>query len=85
MKTTFTIIVNVLLFTILIFGMAIPSFSHTVSAAQGSKVAALTLQTTPAPQAQDASVIGSTDGILIMGIVIVLIVTLPLLFRKKPK
>lgn len=85
MKTTFTIIVNVLLFAILIFGLAMPNFSHPVAAAQGPNVAAVTLQTTPAPQAADASVIGSTDGILVMGIVIVLIVTLPLLFRKKPK
>lgn len=38
---------------------------------------------TPTPIAQNESEIGSTDGILVMGIVIVLIVTLPLLFRKK--
>ena len=40
-------------------------------------------QPTPTPITQLDSEIGSTDGILVMGIVIVLIVTLPLLFRKK--
>ncbi|GMV33123.1 MAG: hypothetical protein DYG85_13085 [Chloroflexi bacterium CFX1] len=36
---------------------------------------------TPTPTAGDSE-IGSTDGILVMGIVITLIVTLPLVFRK---
>jgi uncharacterized membrane protein len=40
-------------------------------------------QPTPTPITQLESEIGSTDGILVMGIVIVLIVTLPILFRKK--
>lgn len=37
----------------------------------------------PTPTAQLDSEIGSTNGILIMGIVIVLIITLPILFWKK--
>ncbi|GJQ36349.1 MAG: hypothetical protein JETCAE01_23590 [Anaerolineaceae bacterium] len=37
----------------------------------------------PASQVEDDSEIGSTDGILVMGLVIVLIVTLPLFFRKR--
>jgi hypothetical protein len=36
----------------------------------------------PTPLAQIETEIGLTDGILIMGIVIVLIITLPLVFRK---
>ncbi len=39
-------------------------------------------QTTPTPIA-DASEIGSTNGIFIMGIVIVLVIVFPLIFRKK--
>lgn len=85
MKTTFTFIVNVLLFIALILLLMQPFFNQPVAAAQGVSAAAITLQTTPTPQVEDNSVIGSTDGILAMGIVIVLIVTLPLLFRKKKK
>jgi len=40
-------------------------------------------QATPTPPANGQSEIGSTDGILIMGVVISLIVTLPLAFRKR--
>ncbi len=41
-------------------------------------------QSTPTPAAEDVSEIGSTDGIFIMGGVILLIVTVPVLyFRKK--
>jgi hypothetical protein len=42
-----------------------------------------TVQVTPTPPVEDSSEIGSTEGILIMGIVIVLIVTLPLVFQKR--
>ena len=44
------------------------------------------LQTTPTPQPEgekDRSEIGSTDGIVIMGFVIVLIVAIPILVRRK--
>ena len=40
---------------------------------------------TPAPPVEDHSEIGSTDGILIMGIVIVAIASLPILLRRKKK
>lgn len=40
-------------------------------------------QSTPTPLPQNTSEIGSTDGILIMGVVIVLIVTLPLFLHKR--
>ena len=46
--------------------------------------AALFFQTTPTPKAkEDKSVVGSTDGIVIMGGVITLIVLLPVLARRK--
>jgi hypothetical protein len=65
--------------------LVLPNFNQTAVAAQSTIAASSSLQSTPTPQAEDVSVIGSTDGILIMGIVIVLIVTLPLLFHKKRK
>lgn len=80
MKKTFTLTVSILFFTLLILGLMLSAFNQAPVSAQSVQ----SLQTTPTPQT-DTSVIGSTDGILIMGIVIVLIVTLPLLFRKRSK
>lgn len=45
--------------------------------------AALFFQTTPTPEQVDRSEIGSTDGIVVMGFVIVAIVILPILLRRK--
>ncbi len=40
----------------------------------------------PPPQAaEDNSIIGSTDGIFVMGVLIVLITSLPLFLRRKKK
>jgi hypothetical protein len=41
------------------------------------------LQTTPTPQPEGVSKIGSTDGIVTMGILIVLIVIIPIFLRRK--
>ena len=41
------------------------------------------VQPTSTPQADDLSEIGSTDGILIMGFLIALIVVIPILWRRK--
>ena len=43
----------------------------------------LFLQTTPTPQQEDASEIGSTDEIVIMGGVIALIIMAPIFLRRK--
>lgn len=43
----------------------------------------LFLQTTPTPQQEDASEIGSTNEIVIMGGVIALIIITPILLRRK--
>jgi hypothetical protein len=45
--------------------------------------AAFLLQTTSTPQPADQSEIGSTDGIVLMGGVIALIIFLPILLRYK--
>ena len=41
------------------------------------------LQPTKTPQPQDLSEIGSTDGIVVMGFVIALIIIIPILLRRK--
>jgi hypothetical protein len=52
---------------------------------EGSTLAAAAffLQTTPTPEQVDRSEIGSTDGIVVMGFVLVVIVILPILLRRK--
>jgi hypothetical protein len=40
---------------------------------------------TPTQGGEDLSVVGSTDGIVIMGFVLTAVVTLPLLFHRKGK
>jgi hypothetical protein len=45
--------------------------------------AAFFLQTTATPQPADQSEIGSTDGIVVMGLIIVLIVSIPILARRR--
>ena len=45
-------------------------------------VAALYQATTPTPIADAVSRAGSTDGIMLMGVVIVIIVLVPILFRR---
>lgn len=45
--------------------------------------AAFFIQPTSTPQPQDASKIGSTDGIIAMGVIISLIVIIPILLRRK--
>lgn len=68
------------LLVVLFILLAVSNFAPPVSAAQHTEVSQ---QETPTPPAQDGSEIGSTDGILIMGVVIILIVTFPLILRKK--
>jgi hypothetical protein len=55
------------------------------AAVNTSTGAAFYFQTTgtPTPQAEDESEIGSTDGIVIMGGVIALIVVIPIFLRRK--
>lgn len=51
---------------------------------QGEFGAALfSIQPTSTPQPADLSEVGSTDGIVIMGILIALIILVPILLRRK--
>lgn len=84
-KTTRILGIFTLLFALLVFALAITNFNPPVAFAQNTDAASTLQQATATPIAGQVSEIGSTDGILVMGIVIVLIVTLPLLLRKKGK
>ena len=79
--SSFGIFAALLLALIVILAMS--NFNPSMESGQLAGSASLVQQATPTPGSGDASEIGSTDGILFMGIVIVLIVTLPLLFHKR--
>ena len=55
----------------------LPSTGDNLSAA------AFFFQTTPTPEQVDRSEVGSTDGIVVMGFVIAVIVILPILLRRE--
>jgi hypothetical protein len=83
MRTKNTFTVFTLLIIALLLTLTIINFNPPAALAQSAYPNSVALQTTPTPPIDDGSEIGSTDGILIMGIVIVLIVSLPLIFHKR--
>ena len=78
------VVITLLLVTLLLM-LTMINFNPPAVLAQNALSTEMTIQQTPSTLSilQDGSEIGSTDGILIMGIVIVLIVTLPLIFQKR--
>ncbi|MBC7876057.1 MAG: hypothetical protein H7Y59_02710 [Anaerolineales bacterium] len=82
MKTSHVFAITLLCIA-LVIAFVTATFNRSPASALNTSESSIFLQTTPTPAQEDLSEIGSTDGILIMGIVIVLIVTLPLLFYKK--
>ncbi len=68
---------------IALFSAAV-TYTTKISGSGYSSSTALLLQTTPTPPAEeDQSVVGSTDGIVIMGGVITLIILIPILAKRK--
>ena len=70
-------------------GLVLALFSAALSysappAMQGNlAAAAFFLQPTTTPEPQDLSEIGSTDGIIAMGVIIALIIIIPILLQRK--
>jgi len=61
-----------------------PAHNNQVNANSNTGITIPILQDgTPTPEVEDQSVIGSTDGILMMGIIITAIAIIPLVIRKK--
>jgi len=61
------------------------AWTHSVSSVEPESLsaAAFFFQSTATPQPEDVSEIGSTDGIVVMGGVIVLIVIVPIILQRK--
>jgi hypothetical protein len=75
-----------LIFITLVFVLASTNFGQSPASAQNLGAASLSMQIpTPTQNGEDHSVVGSTDGIVVMGFVLVVIVTLPLVFHKRKK
>lgn len=82
MKTSYIIGIS-LIFISLVIALSFANFNRPSAHALNVDSASLALQDTPIATVVDASEIGSTDGILIMGIVIVVIVIVPVLFYRR--
>ena len=75
-----------LIFITLVFVLASANFGQPDAVAKNLGAASLSAQVpTPTQSGEDLSEVGSTDGIVVMGFVLVAIVTLPLLFHRKGK
>lgn len=84
MKTRHFLVITAALIGILILALSLPNFDPPAALALSLSASQLgELDTGSVMQASNGSDIGSTDGIVVMGIVIVLTVTLPLAFRRK--
>jgi hypothetical protein len=71
------------IFLLLVFVLAIANFNQSFVSAQSQASSFTFQQITPTPPAEGVSEIGSTDGIMLMGVVISIIVILPLFFHRK--
>jgi hypothetical protein len=84
MKTSYIFGITLLLIVLVFVLAAAANFGHPTASAQNLSAAALPRQvTTPTPPIEDISEVGSTDGIVMMGLVLVIVVTVPLIFRRK--
>ncbi len=75
-------IMIVLSLALALFGAAL-SYKAQASPLPNLSGATITFQTTPTPEVQDKSKAGSTDQIIIMGGVIVLIIFAPIFFNRR--
>jgi hypothetical protein len=82
MRNSHALALIALLLFFLLFLLTLGNFNPPAVQAQSEIPNVAVLQSTPTPPVE-SSEIGSTEGILLMGVVIVLIVTFPLLFRKR--
>jgi len=86
MKKLVRPIITIGLGLVLALFSAAVTFSASSPALEGNAGAAgLFLQptTTPFPKVKDVSEIGSTDGIIVLGFIIVLIIIIPILLQRK--
>jgi hypothetical protein len=86
MKTSYIFVIT-LTFIVLVFALvAVANFDYPTVSPKNLSTVSLSMQiSTPDQPADNVSEVGSTDGIVIMGFVLVIIVIMPVLFRKKKR
>jgi len=85
MKTSYIFAIT-LIFITLVFIFASENFNSPTDSARHLEGAALRQQiSAPTPNGVDLSEVGSTDGIIVMGFVLVTIAILPVVFHKRKK
>jgi hypothetical protein len=86
MKTSYIFVIT-LTFIVLVFALvAVANFDYPTVSPKNLSATSLSMQiSTPDQPADNVSEVGSTDGIVIMGFVLVIIVIMPVLFRKKKR
>lgn len=84
MRRSLRLIITIVLgFVLALFSAALTYSTPPALTGTFGGAAALFMQTTSTPPPKDLSEIGSTDGIVAMGVLIALIVIIPLLVRRK--
>jgi hypothetical protein len=73
-----------ILFIALVAALVLLNFNPSLASAQ-NMAASASLQATPNPAGEGISEIGSTDGIMLMGVLITMIAIIPVLLRKQKK
>jgi hypothetical protein len=86
MKTSHIFGIALVFIVLVLVLAAAANFGHPTVSAKSLRAASLSMQiATPTPSTGDHSEVGSTDGIVIMGIVLAIIVTVPVLFHGRKK
>ena len=86
MKTSYIFGIALVLIVLVFALVAAANFDHPTVSTKNLSAASLSMQiTSPTPPVGDRSEVGSTDGIVIMGFVLAIIVIIPVLFHRKKK
>ncbi|MFN8414631.1 MAG: hypothetical protein U0Z26_19795 [Anaerolineales bacterium] len=85
MKTSHILGTATLVILILAIASVVMAFSQPVAPTTNIYSSSIQAQATLQPNGTDLSEVGSTDGIMMMGLAIFVIIIIPIIFRKKKK
>jgi predicted membrane protein len=80
LRPIFTVAIGLLL---ALLSAALTAYSASPAMPGSLSAAAFFLQPTKTPQPKDLSQVGSTDGLILMGFIIALIIIVPILLQRK--
>ncbi len=85
MKSSHILGTAALLIILIAATLVVTAFNQPMQPTPNLATTSIRAQVTATPKVEDQSQVGSTDGIVIMGFVIVVIALTPVLLRKKQK